>query len=652
MPITPQEIADIDEIGSLALSAQGERVVYCVGPAFRAKSGNKTSALWLADVGVLNSARKITSGLFNDTEPAFHPQTGDIFFLSDRHKAGSKAQLYRISAAPLAGDPVPITETENIRGVTAFKISPDGHWLAYASADEPEDKDEESKESYVTIWRAPKRPCRLRLLDLNEKIQGVQTAVSVDQHVSSFTWSPDSTKILYRLARSHELEDNYFPASDHIVSLGENGQFPSSHVVTHERLPRPSVWPKDESFYYLDKVDLFDAPSLYACAAAAGSSPVRVHYGDTDDGTDVLAIGSEIAVAVACGLETSIDIFSGTTKLFTAFQTAEEGISSWDMKKVGEKYVFVVVRSSGVTGEAENIWSGSTELNIKGKLETKLSSHHEWMAAKEEELLPQSAPFYWTAEDGTALEGIILHPRGQQLASLPTVMVPHGGPYSRDVLNLRLGMRYIHVLSSNGFLVLCPNYRGSQGRGSVFSRTAHGGMGALDYADCESMLDAAIARGLADPARVAIAGYSQGGFLSAWGITRPDARWKTACLGAAPTDWGSIAITSDLPDMEAHLGGTAPWSPLTPAYLQGSPIRDVKNVKVPVLLLHGENDKRVPLSQAVGFMRGLVREADNAVSERSELVIYPREDHGFVERAHIEDQLTRVLKHLSAYLLD
>jgi dipeptidyl aminopeptidase/acylaminoacyl peptidase len=75
-------------------------------------------------------------------------------------------------------------------------------------------------------------------------------------------------------------------------------------------------------------------------------------------------------------------------------------------------------------------------------------------------------------------------------------------------------------------------------------------MGTLDYADIESMLDEAIKRGYVDPEKVAIAGYSQGGFLSAWACTRPNSIWKAGVIGAAPTDWGSLILSSDLPDLE------------------------------------------------------------------------------------------------------
>ncbi|KAJ6463471.1 alpha/beta-hydrolase [Mycena sanguinolenta] len=657
MPITPQDVANADSISGLSLSVSGDRVVYCVGPAFHAKDAHKTQALWLSDVGVAESARKITSGLFNDQNPKFHPTSGDVFFLSDRHKAGSKPQVYRLSSREFGGDPEPLTPTENIRGVASFEISPDGRWLAYTSADEPADKDEENKDTYVIIWRAPEKLGRLRIIDLSGRIKDIQTAVSVNKHVqSTFTWSPDSKQILYRLANLPGFESEAFPISENIVFLEEDGdslRFNYTHVVTHSSLlPGGSIWTQLGKFYFLHMDDYASAATLWTCETEPAPSPTRVAFGETDDAARLVGVGTEVAVEAACGLETRIQIFgSDAGNPFTAFQTSDDAFSSWDIKHVNGKYIFVVVRSSGVTGEAENIWSGSTTPGTKGVLSAKLSSHHEWMAAKE---MPHCAPFKWTTEDDTTLEGVAAYPRGQLPKNLPTVVVPHGGPYGRDTVNLRIGLNYRHLLASHGFLVLSPNYRGSQGRGNDFARAAKGGMGTLDYADVESMLEAAVGRGYADRNKVAIAGWSQGGFLSAWGCTRPNSIWKTAIIGAGPTDWGSMAICSDLPAAEVTLSGSAPWmsrrDQQVPPYLKGCPMADVKNVKVPVLVIHGEKDERVPVTQAIGFMRGLESEADKAASAASMLVIYPREGHGFEERAHVEDQLTRVLAHIQKYL--
>lgn len=95
-------------------------------------------------------------------------------------------------------------------------------------------------------------------------------------------------------------------------------------------------------------------------------------------------------------------------------------------------------------------------------------------------------------------------------------------------------------------LIILPG----SGRGHDFAKEATDGMGTLDWSDVETMMDAAIAKNMADPQRLGIAGYSQGGFLAAWGCTRPNSLFKAAVIGAGPTDWGTMAMTSDLPDIE------------------------------------------------------------------------------------------------------
>jgi dipeptidyl aminopeptidase/acylaminoacyl peptidase len=225
-----------------------------------------------------------------------------------------------------------------------------------------------------------------------------------------------------------DLESQAFPISENIVSIEEDDgdlHLAFTHVVTHNRiLYRNSVWTEPRRFYFLHTPDSTSAPALWVCETAPGATPARVAFGDTDDAAGLVGVDTEAAVEVASGLETRIDIVGSTS--FTAFKTSEDAFSSWDIRKVNGNYVFVAVRSSGVTGEPENIWSGSTVPSANGVLSTKLSSHHEWVLGKE---TPQCAPFSWSSEDGTALEGIVAYPRGQSLKNLPTVVVPHGGPY-------------------------------------------------------------------------------------------------------------------------------------------------------------------------------------------------------------------------------
>jgi len=207
------------------------------------------------------------------------------------------------------------------------------------------------------------------------------------------------------------------------------------------------------------------------------------------------------------------------------------------------------------------------------------------------------------------------------------------------------------MLASHGYLVIAPNYRGGEGRGADFARAIAGGAGTLDWSDCSRMVDAAVERGLADPKRLGIGGWSQGGFLASWGVTHTKNRFKAGIVGAGVSDWGMLTAQSDVPEIAADLAGGAPWTPGAAALetsVRGSPIRHVDGVESAVLILHGEKDERVPVSQAIALFRGLRRQARHP--ERAQLVIYPREPHVFSERKHVEDLLKRVLEHFDSWL--
>jgi dipeptidyl aminopeptidase/acylaminoacyl peptidase len=228
------------------------------------------------------------------------------------------------------------------------------------------------------------------------------------------------------------------------------------------------------------------------------------------------------------------------------------------------------------------------------------------------------------------------------------VTIVHGGPYGRYTPGLHLSWaNWAQWLATAGYAILMPNYRGGFGHGQQFAGAACGGVGEADFPDILSAVDAAVERGIADPDRLAIGGWSQGGFMSAWAITQTD-RFKAAIIGAGVTDWGMMTMTTDVPDFELDLGGSAPWDGAGPhRHVALSPISFARRAKTPSLILHGEKDARVPLTQAIGFHRAL-----RAVGCPSELVIYPREPHGIGGRAHQLDVLRRVRAWIDRWLKD
>src|ERR1700676_2341142 len=222
----------------------------------------------------------------------------------------------------------------------------------------------------------------------------------------------------------------------------------------------------------------------------------------------------------------------------------------------------------------------------------------------------------WTAKDGTKLEGILTLPANYDSAKkYPFLVLPHGGPEANDTLDFDA---FARLTAGLGYIVLQPQYRGSTGYGSDFLEAIYQHFGDRAYADVDSATDFAIAQGWADPNRLAIFGWSAGGFMTSWTVTQTH-RYKAAIEGAGITDWLSFIPTSDIAqvdyDMRLQEKDPAP-------FLQFSAVMYVDKVTTPLLILHGEADLRVPTFQGREFF---VLLAERGKTVR--MVTYPGSPH-------------------------
>lgn len=246
----------------------------------------------------------------------------------------------------------------------------------------------------------------------------------------------------------------------------------------------------------------------------------------------------------------------------------------------------------------------------------------------------------WTAKDGTKLEGILTLPADYQAGKkYPFLVLPHGGPESNDVLNFNTFSR---VIAGFGYVVLQPEYRGSTGYGSDFLEAIYQHFGDRAYSDVDSATDFAVAQGWADPDRLAIFGWSAGGFMTAWTVTQTH-RYKAAIEGAGITDWLSFIPTSDIAqvDYDMRLQEKDP-APL----LQFSAVMHADQVTTPLLILHGEADLRVPTFQGREFF---VLLAERGKTVR--MVTYPGSPHFPRLAEQRRDVFTEIRNWLARYNL-
>ncbi|MEX0827992.1 MAG: S9 family peptidase [Haliea sp.] len=255
--------------------------------------------------------------------------------------------------------------------------------------------------------------------------------------------------------------------------------------------------------------------------------------------------------------------------------------------------------------------------------------------------LASSEVVQWKGHDGLALEGILVKPaKYDEKKKYPLAVLPHGGPHSASKLQFNVRNQ---VYASAGFIVFEPNVRGSTGYGQPFINANRGNLGGGDFQDLMSGVDFLIGQGIADPDRLVMEGWSYGGYMTTWTVGNSQ-RFKAAVAGAPVVNAQSFFATTDIPQWVVweYLG--LPWE--RPDLIRAnSPITYVHHVTTPTMVMHGENDVRVPLSQGLEFYNSL-----QAIGVPTKMVIYPGERHGLSRPLHQAHRLDTTVSWFLSYV--
>jgi dipeptidyl aminopeptidase/acylaminoacyl peptidase len=231
----------------------------------------------------------------------------------------------------------------------------------------------------------------------------------------------------------------------------------------------------------------------------------------------------------------------------------------------------------------------------------------------------------WKGADGWDIDGVLTLPVGYvEGQRYPMILQVHGGPHGRFSKTFSSGAQ---IWAARGYAVLQGNPRGSSGRTLEFSTANVKDWGGKDYVDIMNGVDAVIDMGVADPDRMAVMGGSYGGFMTFWTVTQTD-RFKAAIGHAGISDWYSFYGQTDIPHLLQFGFGGTPWE-TQDVYEKYSPIQYAEDVTTPLLITHGEEDRRVPISQAEQYYRSLKQ-----LGKTVEFLRFPRAGHGISEPRH------------------
>lgn len=613
--LSPEMFLELRNVQDPQFSPEGTRVAFVVTDP---QTGEKrTRHIWLYDK-LSNKTRQLTYSEKNESSPRWSPDGKQLAFLSNR---GEHQQVYTLRME--GGEATAVTKGR--AGVEVFEWSPDGQSIAFLSPNpktETEEKREKDKDDARVVDREDKY-ARLRVLDLEKREE--RDLTDATWKVEELHWSPNGQSIVIKATDR--------PASDRMTDRIYLVNVKDGHK---QELLAPRGPFRGLRFTLDGRVVSFigsrdDGPEPHDLQLISAQGGVARNLTGASLDRAILdyhfAKGGWIVAVYADGFHRK---FVGYT---------DQGERK-DMG--GELPVNPSQFSVSPTGEIAFVGetaTSMTELWLRDAKGVAQQVSHVNDAWKDYGLV--APEFYkYKSFDGTEIEAGLLKPATyDRKTRLPLIVQVHGGPTGNwgDWVN-----EWGQLLVAAGFAVFCPNVRGSIGYGQKFVEMNRADWGGGDFKDVMAGVDDLVAKGIADPERLGIGGWSYGGYISEWAVTQTT-RFKAAVSGAGMADLISEFGTEKNPAYDEWFWGVPYEKP--EGFLNSSPFLYVKNAKTPTLILQGEADPIDPIGQGQELYRGLKRYGVEA-----EFVLYPREPHGFQEAKHRVDVQKRMVAWFEKYV--
>ena len=615
--ITPADYAKVKAVTEFAVSPDGKQVAYCLA-AWDEKGDRRTSTVWVVDADGGEKPKQITTD-GGDRHLRWSADGKALYTLANRGQK-AKTQVWRL---PLAEGAKPEQVTEAKNGVVSFDYAPKADAVFYTIDATATDADDftELRKKYAKIehGHGSRTVSELVRIDIG-KDGNLDTVVADKRYIREFAVSPDGK----RVAMVSALDDTVVKSEgESRVDVWEAGKITTPPTdVYRKNAASPYAW--------LEGLSWNTDGTRYAFCCIHDAYPAEIILGELKNGTwdtsrmtrpkgvHVRGYGSPLKWASE-SLLVALGEQSGNVGLLT--YTGPLGFPKVDITANQVVYGVDIAPGSKVPVVLRSVPDGFPELFAGGKKLTDLS------AVAVEWKLPSVEHVTWKAPDGSTVGGPLELPHGYNgKKRLPLVVAIHGGPTVASYNDLRFdphnGRLYF---AAAGYAVLCPNYRGSTGYGDKFLTDLVGNENDLDVRDIVAGIQHLIKEGIADPERIAVMGWSNGGYLTNCLITmkNPPVKIKAASSGAGILDTVAEWGFNDEPAYPIVFKKGLPWEqPET--YKKTSPIYGIGNVTTPTLIHVGGNDDRCP----PGHSRMLYRALKEYKQVPTQLNVYPGQPHG------------------------
>ena len=635
--LTQDDLWTFKEMGALALSPDGRSAAFVIACSDREKN-ERQSAIWLLQLDEqghpVGESRQLTSGTKSDTNPVWAADSKHLLFLSNREQ--EQNQLWSINSE--GGEARQLTNM--LHGVSEAAWSPDGQWIAFTAVASPSDEDDilvGRKQLNADEKKKREEEERLRPRTINRvwyRLDGrglfdtfshlfvmpaptangqpidpaaIRRLTSGDYDHMLPQWTPDSTEIGVLCNRADDRDRStvndlwainretgsarcisegtleifcysWSPDSHSVVLVAEQDmRIDGSHNATLYQLSRAGghsqVLTADvDNAVYPSTLSGFGSPGPYRPQWSLDGQ--RIYFLLMDHGrVDLCRVNVEQKKTTTLASSESITYFLALLPNERGVLLAQsELLHPWELHLLP-----LNAMEPGEPVRVTHIYDGQMSEFAWSKAE-----HMRYRGANNDEI-----------------DGWLIRPVGaKDGVRYPLIVSIHGGPQWAFGVGMNLDHQYF---AAQGFAVFFCNPHGSTGQGEAFMREVEGDWGGWDYQDIMLGIDACIARGIADPERLLVTGYSYGGYMSMF-IIGQTSRFKAAVPMAGVSSLASFVGTSDIGFWQAVQSKGYPWdSERETYYRERSPLTHAPRVTTPTLFVHPENDLRCPIEQSEQF---------------------------------------------------
>ncbi len=645
-PLAAEDVYRMRTVSDPQVSPDGRWVAYTVTSLDREADRLRT-AIWMVDWEGRQDLQ-ITRGPGSDTTPRWSPDGRWLAFLSARSDDG-KVQVWLLDRR--GGEASPLTSVKGDIG--DLEWSPDGRRLVLAV----KDAEETAAEGAGAKAKAPKPwvidrhlfkadiegyltgslRTHLYLFDVERKTLETLTA-DKDAEDGDPAWSPDGTRIAY-VAAYPEKPDRA-GTYDLFVVEARAGAAPRKLLTIQGPDRQRLAWSPDGrtlAFYHGAELKYqFYNQDRLAAVPVAGGEPLELTAA-----LDRTAWQAEFTPDGAALLF----LLEDDRRAYLAKVPAGNG--PVERLTDGREVITEMACGGGRTVVAAATAASPTELYAyDGSALRPLTAQNKALLA--ELRLGEVEDIGFRSKDGTEIHGLMVKPPDFEAGrKYPTLLWIHGGPNMQDDAGLQFGLYAPQMerqfLAGRGYVVLAVNYRGSSGRGAAFTRSIFADWGNREVADLLAALDHVVRRGIADPDRLGVGGWSYGGILTDY-LIASDTRFKAAMSGAGSANvFGTYGVDQYIHQYETELG--LPWSRRDVWLKISYPFLRADRIRTPTLFMGGEKDFNVPIAGSEQMYQAL-----KSLGVPAQLVVYPGQFHILTRPSFIQDRLERWAAWFDKYL--